>query len=592
VKSLVLSLVLVLTTCAIGAAQDTPKAEVFLGFTYSRFNSATNVPSFSANGGGGQFVVNFGKWFGAVADVGSVHNGNIGGYHLDTTMTNFMFGPRIPIRISHRVTPYFQALWGGVAGSTSYPVGVPAGTVILPPTVTPVNATAATNASNAVALRVGSQQTGFAQAYGGGLDITINRHLTFRPIGLDYYMTRLQNLRSANDNNQNNLRYTTGFSFTFGGEAPAPPPPPPPPRTCWNGTSVPFDAECPKREMNLRLDKGLTEICPGASVTVTASGEVPDSANLAWAVNGQPTSKGRSFEFGATGRDAGVYVISLSADAPEYNNAAAEARVNVLGYRAPAGRLQVSPPEIWVGDQATLAATFVPGQCSGDVGSPRFSASEGAVRGTVFDSSAVQFDASDNSEQRKTVTLYAKAADQKGEVAAEAAVVVKKKAVILAKRLPDIVFPANNARVNNCGKRVLLEELKSFIDRDPTGKVVFVGHITEKEKAELDQTRAMNAAAVISAGQGICGSFPASQILVSNAGAAENGVDLQPHFCGTSADPKVAELSGQAVKETDTQAKYRRVEVWFVPTGGVVPASLKASQDASTLPMSSIGCPK
>src|SRR5690349_8767661 len=135
VKNISLLLASILLTCALGAAQDTPKAEVFLGYTYLRVNSASNVPAFSANGGGGQFVVNIGKWFGAVADVGAVHNGNIGGYHTDTTLTNFLFGPRIPIRVSHRVIPYFQTLFGGVYGSTSVGVTVPPGTVVLPPTV-------------------------------------------------------------------------------------------------------------------------------------------------------------------------------------------------------------------------------------------------------------------------------------------------------------------------------------------------------------------------------------------------------------------------------------------------------------------------
>jgi len=220
------------------------------------------------------------------------------------------------------------------------------------------------------------------------------------------------------------------------------------------------------------------------------------------------------------------------------------------------------------------------------------SANEGTVSGNVYDSSTVQFDPSNNSEQRKTITLQARVADQKGVAAAEASVVVKKKAVLAARRLPDIVFPANSGRVNNCGKRVLLEELKSLIDRDPNGTVAFVGHVTDKEKSDLDRKRAMNAAAIISAGQGICASFPASQIQVSGAGAADNGVDAQPHFCGTSAIPKTGELSGQTVKESDATAKYRRVEVWFIPTGGVAPPSLKDSQAASAIPVSSLGCPK
>jgi hypothetical protein len=206
----------------------------------------------------------------------------------------------------------------------------------------------------------------------------------------------------------------------------------------------------------------------------------------------------------------------------------------------------------------------------------------------------VQFDPSNNSEQRKTIRLQARVADERSEARADATVVVKKKAVILATRLPDIVFPDGNARVNNCGKRVLLEELRSLIERDPTGKVVFVGHVAEKEKkpANLDLQRALNAAAVISAGQGICARFPPSQILVSATGTASNGVDLQPHFCGTSAIPKTDELRGQAVQATDDLAKYRRVEVWFVPTGGVLPASLKDYQDASALSVGTLGCPK
>lgn len=193
------------------AAQEYPRGEVFLGFTYTRVNSATNVPAFSANGGGGQFVFNLGKWIGAVADVGAVHNGNIGGYQLDTTLTNFLFGPRIPLRIHSRVTPYFQALWGGVYGSTSYPITIPPDTPIVSPL--PPNYS---NVTNAVGLRAKAAQTAFAQAYGGGIDIKCNNWLTFRPIGLDYFMTRLQNLRTAGDNNQHNLRYTTGFNFTFG----------------------------------------------------------------------------------------------------------------------------------------------------------------------------------------------------------------------------------------------------------------------------------------------------------------------------------------------------------------------------------------
>ena len=582
-------LALALIVCTAAIAQDHPKAEVFLGYNYLRMNSATNVPAFSANGGSGQFVLNFGKWFGFVSDLGAVHNGNVGGYHLDTTLTNFLFGPRIPVRVSQRVTPYFQTLFGGVYGSTS------AGIDVSPPQVTNpiVPPVAPTTSGNAVHLRAGASQTAFAMTAGGGLDIKINRHVSFRPVQLEYMLTRLQNLRSANDNNQNNLRYATGLNFTFGGEAPAPPPPPPPPRTCWNGTTVPYNEACPKREMNLRLSASQAELCPGNMVTLTPGGDVPSGAALDWTVNGQPTSKAATFEFGTTGRDPGTYNIALVASAAEYNDALARTTITVLPYRAPGVSLQASPSEIWVGDQANLTSNVTPGQCGGSLRQPVISASEGAIAGNRFDSSGVQFDPSDNNEQRKTVRLQARVADDKGAATADATVVVKRKAVIMAKRLPDIVFPNNSARVNNCGKRVLLEELKALIDRDPSGKVVFVGHVTGSEKtAGLDRMRALNSAAVISAGQGICSSFPASQIQVSEVGSTDNGVDLQPHFCGTSATPKTGELSGQTVKESDGLAKFRRVEVWFVPTGGTLPASVKESQEATALAVTSLGCPK
>jgi hypothetical protein len=161
-------------------------------------------------------AVNFNKWVGFVMDVGSQHNGNISDIHLDTTLTHYLWGPRISLRYS-RITPYFNILFGGMHGGTSIAVNaipVPPSAsqpIYLPgvPTVPP---------NTPVTLRAVASQTSFAMATGGGLDIKINKHVSFRPIGLDYFLTRLQNLRSAQDNNQHNLRYTTGFNFTFGAQ--------------------------------------------------------------------------------------------------------------------------------------------------------------------------------------------------------------------------------------------------------------------------------------------------------------------------------------------------------------------------------------
>jgi hypothetical protein len=177
---------LIVVSAFAAAAQYVPPMETFLGYTYVRFGATTNAPAFTSNGGSGQFAYNFSKWLSLVADLGAVHNSHIYNSHVDNTAMNFLFGPRLSVRYA-RLRPYFQVLFGGVyftSGSSTQIMG---------------------------------SQTAFAMTAGGGLDIPINKHLTFRPIGLDYFLTRLQNLRTLGDNSQNNLRYTTGLNFTFGG---------------------------------------------------------------------------------------------------------------------------------------------------------------------------------------------------------------------------------------------------------------------------------------------------------------------------------------------------------------------------------------
>jgi hypothetical protein len=333
------------------------------------------------------------------------------------------------------------------------------------------------------------------------------------------------------------------------------------------------------------------EICPGTIATATPGAGIPDGATLNWTVNGEAVSQAPTFQFGTAERQPGSYRIGLKVSAPGFNDASADTTVGILANTPPTGTVQASPAEIWVGEKSTLTANFSPGRCGGQLAPATFTASEGSVNRNEFDSTGVQFDPSNNSEQRKTVTITASTSNATGSGKAEATVVVKKRGAVVSKRLPDVIFPTGNARVNNCGKRVLLESLKSLMDSDPTATVVLVGHQSEAEAKSkgLDQKRALNAAAVISASQGICLSIPAKQIQVSATGTESNGVDFQPNFCGTSAG---AERSGQAIRESDETAKYRRVEVWFVPTGGKPPDSLRDAKDATTLPVSSLGCPK
>lgn len=201
-KQIVIGIGLVLlSSLAAVAEENAPRMETFLGYTFTRANSATNIPSFSANGGSGQFVYNFGSVFGVVADLGAVHNGNIHGINLDSTVANFLLGPRVSFHRWSRITPYVQTLFGGVYATTSTAV----------PELGLVD-----SVPGGFNLRATRQQTAFAMTAGGGLDIKISKHVSFRPAQLEYFLTRLHDYRSGTDNNQNNFRYSAGFNFTFG----------------------------------------------------------------------------------------------------------------------------------------------------------------------------------------------------------------------------------------------------------------------------------------------------------------------------------------------------------------------------------------
>jgi outer membrane protein OmpA-like peptidoglycan-associated protein len=557
------------------AAQDEPKVGAYLGYDYVRFNSATNVPAFSANGGSGQFIYKFNHWLGAVADLGAVNNQNLAGIHADTTIANFLFGPRITFARHHsRFQPFGEVLFGGVYATTS--VAITGTEVVNPlgPGILPVQE---------VSARVGASQTAFAMVAGGGLDIRLSRHITFRPIEVDYYLTRLQNLRTDGDNNQNNIRYSGGVTFWFGGEKPAPVAHRVAMKTCPNGSTVPVDAACPKMDYSMSLTASPAEICQGETAHLTPSISGVSATQLSfskWYVNGQPVSQVGTYDFNSDSMAPGTYTVKLTTGGDAFNPQSAETTVTVRAYQPPTGTAQANPAEIKAGDKSTVTSSFQ-NQCGGPIQTATYEASEGTMQGDQFDSSTIQWDASNNAEQRKTVTITAKAADNKSVGTATTTVDVVKSAVVMPVRLPDVLFPDNSSRVNNCGKRILLEQLRAYYERDSSGTVVLVGHQSADEKnANLSQERAMNSAAVITAGTGVCLSIPQTQVQISSPGVDQNGVGFEAGFCRSSVGP------------TGANTDLRRVEVWFVPTGGQIPASVTNNQSATTLSVSRLGCPK
>src|SRR5262249_5058406 len=139
-------------------------------------------------------------------------------------------------------------------------------------------------------------------------------------------------------------------------------------------------------------------------VTANIGGGTANQFAYVWTVNGQPAGQGPTFDFNSTDKQPGVYTIGLTIKSNNYNPASAQTTVTVLEYQPPTGTATADPAQITLGEKSTVSASFH-GQCGGPIQPPTFEASEGSMNGNVFDSTGVQFDASNNAEQHKSVTI-------------------------------------------------------------------------------------------------------------------------------------------------------------------------------------------
>ncbi len=173
----------VLLVCLTAAAQDAPKADAFLGYSYVRANPNTaGATGFNLNGGSGSVAFNPSRSFGIVGDFGGYHVGTIAGQSVDANLYTYLFGPRFSHR-GDRLTPFVQVLFGG-AHATSSAIG-------------------------------GGTANSFAMTAGGGLDAKVSDHVAIRLGQVEYFMTRFPETTPSRVT-QNNLRLSTGIVFRFG----------------------------------------------------------------------------------------------------------------------------------------------------------------------------------------------------------------------------------------------------------------------------------------------------------------------------------------------------------------------------------------
>ena len=207
----IIFIAVVMLSILMASAEDVEQYETFLGFSLVRFHPNSGIlPAFNAHGGDGQFVYNLDSYIGAVVDLGAVTKGELNHNSVDSTVVNFMAGPRFKYHGEARFQPFVQMLFGGTYATASTRYNLSAtNAVVLGPSIF-------VDPNPPVFARLVVSRAGFAMLAGGGIDIKLSKHIAFRPIGADYYLARLPGPLTGNPQNVGNFRYSAGINLLFG----------------------------------------------------------------------------------------------------------------------------------------------------------------------------------------------------------------------------------------------------------------------------------------------------------------------------------------------------------------------------------------
>jgi hypothetical protein len=152
--------------------QSTPKAEIFGGYQYTRFDGGLN-----ANGWNTSLTGNLNNWFGVAADFSGAYKSQNGANFNNYTFT---FGPVVSYRHNETFTPFVHFLAGG------------------------------SHASVSVSGVGSSSGNGFAMMFGGGMDVKATRRIALRAIQFDWL-----SLHSNGATDNNNMRISTGLLLRY-----------------------------------------------------------------------------------------------------------------------------------------------------------------------------------------------------------------------------------------------------------------------------------------------------------------------------------------------------------------------------------------
>ncbi|HKQ77653.1 MAG TPA: outer membrane beta-barrel protein [Blastocatellia bacterium] len=167
----------------IAQAQDSPRTEIFGGYSYLRLDEDLND---DRDLNGYNASVNqtiFKKWLGFKADFSGHFGDSVASLGPGTDLNKFLFlfGPQFTLRKYERIQPFAHVLFGAARVDI-------------------------TNDNNGLDF----DDNAFALAAGGGVDVKIADRVAVRLFQADYVLTRF------NDFNQHNFRASGGFVLRFG----------------------------------------------------------------------------------------------------------------------------------------------------------------------------------------------------------------------------------------------------------------------------------------------------------------------------------------------------------------------------------------